>query len=124
MKTLAWFIRHPWQATVSWRGRGWRERISILTVMQRLDSHLSFRYGRGLFSDFALELQSQVAPGQRAPTYLPEANAAARVFAQTSQGTPLNVLLESVGNLSITALAERCMSLIPEKPSAQNHELY
>ena len=77
MKTLAWFIRHPWQATVSWRGRGWRERISILTV-----------------------------------------------FAQTSQGTPLNVLLESVGNLSITALAERCMSHIPEKSSAQNHELY
>lgn len=103
LKTVAQFVRHPLQATVSWRGRDWRQRISILTVMQRLDSHLSFRYGRGLFSGFTLELQSELGEEKPVPTYLAEANAAARAFAQHSQGTPLNVLLESLGNLSITA---------------------
>jgi cholesterol oxidase len=46
---------------------------------------------------------SQVVDGQRAPTYLPEANEAARAFAAASGGTPLNMLPESVANLAITA---------------------
>ena len=49
------------------------------------------------------DLQSEIAEGERAPAYIPEANAAAREFAKVSGGEPLNVLLESVGNLSITA---------------------
>lgn len=46
---------------------------------------------------------SRVSKGGRAPSYLPQANAAARAFAKASGGTPLNTLMESVGNLSVTA---------------------
>lgn len=48
-------------------------------------------------------LQSQIIPGKRAPTYLPVANDAARTFARLSEGEPLNVLLESLTDLSFTA---------------------
>jgi cholesterol oxidase len=34
---------------------------------------------------------------------LPQANAAARAFADVSGGTPLNMLMETVGNQSVTA---------------------
>ena len=166
LRTLAMFIFQPGRSTVSWRARNWHRRISALTVMQNLDNRVAFRYGRGLLSLFRKGLQSVSVPGRSAPTYLPEANQAARRYAQAAQGIPLNTIFESLFNISttahilggcqigadpqqgvidsnhqvfgypglyvvdgsaipanvgvnpsltITALAERCMSLIPEK---------
>jgi cholesterol oxidase len=48
-------------------------------------------------------LCSAKVKGKSAPTYLPVANQAARVYAQVSRGQALNVLQESVANLSTTA---------------------
>ncbi len=103
LKTLGAFARHPLRATASWRARNWYRRISVLTVMQHLDNQLTLRYGRSWYTLFRQGLQSKLVPGKESPTYIPEANATARAFAAHTGGLPLNVLLESVGNLSITA---------------------
>lgn len=103
LKTLAQFLRHPWQATAAWRGRRWHRRINVLSVMQNLDNRMALRYGRSLFSAFRRDLQSQPADGRRAPAYIAAANRAARAYARRAGGQPLNVWLESIGNLSVTA---------------------
>jgi cholesterol oxidase len=103
LKSLAAFLRHPLHSTLSWRTRNWHRRISVLTVMQHLDNQIVFRYRRGGLTLGRRGLQSQIIPGKRAPTYLPVANDAARTFAHLSGGEPLNVLLESLIDLSFTA---------------------
>jgi len=74
--TIGAYLRHPIRSTLSWRTRNWYKRVSVLTVMQFLDNRLSFRYGRSPVSFFLKRLQSQVEPGKRAPSYIPEANQA------------------------------------------------
>ena len=108
--------RDPAITTVSWRWRNWYKRVTILTVMQYLDSHLSFCYGRGPVSFFRKRLQSLVAPGKRAPAYIPHTNEAPRAIAEHTGGDPMNVILESITNLSITAhiLGGCHMGLSPE----------
>jgi cholesterol oxidase len=103
LKTLAMMIRHPLRATASWRARQWNRRVSILTVMQHLDNQVAFRYGRGPYTFFRKGLLSTDVPGKRAPSYLPVANRAARLFAEQTGGTPQNVWLESLLGMSITA---------------------
>lgn len=103
LRTLGQLASRPWQASASLRRRQWTRDVSILTVMQHHDNRVAFRYGRSPFTGFRRGLYSAVVDGQRAPTYLPEANAAARAFAAASNGRALNVLFESVGNLSVTA---------------------
>jgi cholesterol oxidase len=71
--------------------------------MQHLDNQLGFEYGRSLSSLFRRSLKSVKVPGKEAPTYLPAANNAARILALKTGGTPLNVLMESVLNISTTA---------------------
>jgi cholesterol oxidase len=71
--------------------------------MQHLDNQLAFKYGRSLFSPFRRSLKSVKVPGKEAPTYLPVANNAARILARQIEGVPLNVLMESMLNLSTTA---------------------
>lgn len=103
LKAVAAFVRHPLRATASWRARNWHQRISVLTVMQNLDNQVAFRYGRSAYSLFGKALQSKPVPGKGAPSYLREANDAARAFAAQAGGTPLNVLHESVLGMSVTA---------------------
>lgn len=103
LKVLLRMLLHPLEATRSLRTRDWFKRISVLTVMQHAENELAFGYGRTLFRGGRHGLKSRVSVGARAPSYLPQANAAARAFAKVSKGTPLNILLESVGNLSVTA---------------------
>jgi cholesterol oxidase len=102
-KTILAFLLHPLRSTASWRARNWHRREIVLTVMQSQDNRLSFRYGRGLFSLFGKSLQSKTNSGKRAPTFLPEANQAARACAQQVDGIPQNTLLESLLNMSTTA---------------------
>ncbi len=103
LKLLGLFVRHPLRSTQSWRARDWYRRISVLTVMQHMDNHLSFSYKRGPFSLFRWRLRPGTVSAKAAPTYLPVANDAARIFARHAKGEPLNVLLESLANLSVTA---------------------
>lgn len=103
LKRLAEFIRHLLQATASWRTKHWHRKINVLTVMQDIDNQVSFHYGYDVLSLWRKRLVSNQVPGKRAPTYLPEANRAARVFAQQAEATPLNVLFESLFGMSTTA---------------------
>ncbi len=99
LKALAQFILHPIASTVSLRtGSSWTKRATLLTVMQNADNQLAFTWG-----GFPAGLRSATASGKRAPSYIPEANEASRAFAKASNGIPMNSLLESVLNISVTA---------------------
>lgn len=127
LKTLLRFLIAPLASTRSFRARHWYKRISVLTVMQQADNEIAFSYGRTLFRGFRHGLVSRVSKGGRAPSYLPQANAAARAFAEASGGTPLNTLMESVGNLSVTAhlLGGAVMASGPEAGVVDaNHEVF
>ncbi len=104
LKTLLAFLIHPLQATASLRVlRDWHKRITLISTMQSLDNDMDFHWARGLLSGFRQGLQSATPSGKKAPTYIPEANAAARTFARISGGIPHNALLESLLNMSVTA---------------------
>jgi cholesterol oxidase len=99
LKTLLQFIIHPLEATSSLRVfKDWHKRITLISTMQNKDNQIAFTWGRGLKG-----LQSATPSGKRAPTYIPEANEAARTYAKVSGGTPHNALLESALNMSVTA---------------------
>jgi cholesterol oxidase len=102
-KTLQVFATHPVQATFSWRARNWHKRVSVLSIMQHQDNQIRLSYGRSPFTLFKKGLRSHKVAGKSAPTYLPVANQAARVFAEKTDGQALNVLQESLANLSTTA---------------------
>ena len=104
LKTAWQFLRHPGNSTASYRvGKEWHKRITLLSIMQNLDNKMAFTWGRSLFSGYQKGLQSVAPGGRSAPTYIPEANQAARVYAQVSNGIPHNSLIESVLNMSVTA---------------------
>jgi cholesterol oxidase len=71
--------------------------------MQSLDSRISFRRGRRLLWPFKPLLHSRAGAAGGAPAYIPEANEAARKLAEHIGGTPHNTILESIGNVSVTA---------------------
>ncbi|MCC1495876.1 FAD-dependent oxidoreductase [Alcanivorax sp. 1008] len=103
LKTLAALILKPAQGLFTWFSRGWYRRMTYLTVMQQADNELCFDYGRTLFRGGRRGLKSRLSKGGRSPSYLPQANAAARHFAAASNGIPQNMVAESVGNMSVTA---------------------
>ncbi|MCK4725206.1 MAG: hypothetical protein KAT29_05375, partial [Anaerolineales bacterium] len=104
MKTLGQFLVSPRRATASMRVRkDWHKRITILVTMQTLDNEMSLTWGRDLFTGYRPGLRSRRVKGAQAPTYIQEANQAARIFAELSSGTAYNSLIESVLNMSVTA---------------------
>lgn len=103
LRTLLATLLRPMRLVGLLRMHDWYRRVTVLTVMQHVDNTLRFRMGRGRFGLGRPRLQSVVEGGQRPPSYLPEANRAARVLAEQNGGEPFNQLPESIGNRSITA---------------------
>jgi cholesterol oxidase len=103
LRTLWAMLTAPWRSSASLRAKRWHERMTVFTVMQNNDSALTFSWGRSLLTGFRRGLKSAQSAGAKAPTYLPEANAAARAYAEITGGTPLNVMTESIFGLSTTA---------------------
>ena len=102
--TLWQIARHPRQSTEAMRAGGdWHKRITLLTVMQNLDNEMAFTWGRGFYSGYRPGLQSAVPSGESSPTYIREANEAARAYAAAADGVPTNALPESALNMSVTA---------------------
>ena len=127
MRTVFRLVASPAESSRSFRARNWHKRVSVLTVMQQADNEIAFSYGRTLFRGFRYGLISRLAKGERSPSFLPQANAAARAFAEASGGTPLNTLMESVGNLSVTAhiLGGAVMAASPDDGVVDvNHEVF
>ncbi|TNC80648.1 MAG: hypothetical protein C9356_13095 [Oleiphilus sp.] len=103
VRVLGRFIRHLLASSVAWRAKDWGKRATVLTVMQVVDNALKMRWRRLWWAPWRKGLVSQVSKSERSPTYLAKANQAARELAKVSHGTPLNILGESVANLSLTA---------------------
>ncbi len=103
LATLTAALRHPIAATASLRAQNWHRRITLLTVMQQADNYLAFGYRRSRIPPFKRDLATAPADGRAIPAYLPIANAAARAYAEQSNGIPHNSLLESMLNMSVTA---------------------
>jgi cholesterol oxidase len=101
--TAAAIARHPLRWLRVAGTRGFERRLTALTVMQDVDSELSFELGRSPLRPWRKVLRSRAVPGKRAPSYLPVANEAARAFARVSGGEPYNLLVESAGGRSFTA---------------------
>ncbi len=102
-KVLGYFLFQPLKASFSWRAKNWYKRVTVLTVMQQADNQLRFIYGRSLLSASKFALKTQIASGERSPSFIPLANRAAQTFAKLSHGVAQNNLAESLGNLSVTA---------------------
>lgn len=102
IKTLWRLLRHPLDALLPLRtGKRFAQRTTLLTVMQAADNELAFalapRWRGG-------GLRSVVPQGQtRAPAFIPEANVLGETFAQVSGGLAGNSVLETLGNVSMTA---------------------
>jgi len=103
MRAVVAIVTRPGRSLRSWFAKNWHRRVVPLTVMQSLDSQIAFRFRRTLLWPFKRRLVSDVAPGEEVPSYIPEANEAARKLAEQIGGTAHNTLLESVGNASVTA---------------------
>jgi cholesterol oxidase len=103
LKTLGTFLRHPLRSTASLRASDWHKRITLISTMQNLDNQMSFTWGRSLFTGLKTGLCSQQAAEKRPPTYIAEANRAARAFAEVSGGIPHNSFIENLLNMSVTA---------------------
>lgn len=116
LQTLKHLIFHPFLSTKSWWVSEWYKKVSVLTVMQQADNELRFKYGRTIFRGGRRALISEVSKGERSPSYLPQANAAAQAFAKVSNGIAQNILPESLANLSVTAhlLGGAVMAETPE----------
>lgn len=102
-KVVGTLLRRPWHWLGHWFTADWYLRISVLTVMQQADNQLAFGYRRRAWRLGAFALESRLSVGAASPTYLPQANRAARAFAEASGGEALNVLPESLGNRAVTA---------------------
>jgi cholesterol oxidase len=103
LRTIWQYVKQPIESTRVYFSRNWYKRTTYLTVMQHADNELNFGYGRTFLRGFRHGLKSRLGKGGRTPSFLPQANAAARAFAEVSNGTPQNMVVESLGNLSVTA---------------------
>jgi cholesterol oxidase len=102
LKWIAAMLRHPLQtARILWPGK-WSRRTIILLVMQSLDTAMSFRAKRRLLGR-GVRLRTEQDPERPNPTFLPEAEAAARWFADQTGGIPQSGVTESTLNIPTTA---------------------
>jgi len=102
--SLGKMLLNPLRVLKNWFARNWHRRITVLTVMQNLDNRLAFGFPRTLGTFFlGRRLKTRRVPGMEAPTNLPVANRAATVLAEVTDGTAVNILSESILNMSTTA---------------------
>jgi cholesterol oxidase len=126
-ETLARMIRHPVRFLRTVTAANFEGRLTALTVMQDVDSELGFEYGRSPLRPWRKVLRSKAVPGREAASYIPVANEAAREFAASSGGTPLNLMVESIGGRSFTAhiLGGAVIADSPEEGVIDaNHEVH
>ena len=90
-----------WNRLRSLLARNWSRRVTTLTVMQDDDSGVSLRLKRGWLGT---RLQSGApANGRMAPSYLPMANEATRIYAKVSGGIAMSSVQEALTGKAMTA---------------------
>lgn len=80
---------------------GWARQALILLVMQTLDNHLSLSWGRRWYAPWRKTLVSR-SP-RKLPTFIPEANQAARAIAEKMGGVPQGSITEVFLDRPLTA---------------------
>lgn len=128
-KSVSRFLSHPARSTASMRtGRDWADRTTVLLVMKPDDSQLSMSYRRSAWKLGGWVLQSHVPKGgRRPPAYLEQAQTVIQTYASVSGGIAGNTLLESIGNMSVTAhvLGGAVMASTPEHGVIdERHEVF
>lgn len=109
LRFLGQVARHPLAFGRSLSVRRWSERTIILLVMQSHDNALRLRLRRG-------RLASSRGSGEPSPTYIPQANEAARLTAEEISGRPGSSLNEVLLDVPTTAhiLGGACIGASPE----------
>ncbi len=93
-------LRHPFHTLRLLRPWGWARECVVLLCMQALDGQIQMRWQRPWFWPFRKFLVSR---GQKIPTYIPQANEFARIFAQVAGGTAMSMLPEILFDIPGTA---------------------
>jgi cholesterol oxidase len=93
-------IAHPIRTFRIMQPFGWARESVILLCMQALDGHIDMRWERSIFWPFRKFLVSR---GDKIPTFIPQANQFAELFARIAGGTPMSMLPEILFNIPGTA---------------------
>ena len=102
LKWLGACLRHPLDFLRTLKLWGWAKRTMILLVMQVLSNSLRISYNRSWWRPWKRVLKSH-APNGGIPTYLPEANHAAREISKEANAIPCTAISEVVLNRPLTA---------------------
>jgi cholesterol oxidase len=104
LRTLLALFTRPRDSLTHLFARHYTRRLTALTVMQDDDSSLDFTLARPWWAPWRRRLASRPPrAGRRAPSYLPIANRATRIFAELSGGIPLSGAPEVLGDRAMTA---------------------
>ncbi|MCA9522341.1 MAG: GMC family oxidoreductase [Myxococcales bacterium] len=103
LSAVARVLRSPIEASRVWRMKEWHRYVTPLTVMQDRDNQLRFTWRRSLLPPFQRGLRTETVQGREAPSYIYEANHAARALADVSGGFASNSAADSLLGASTTA---------------------
>lgn len=102
LRYLLTCIRHPLEFLRNAIPFGWAKRSIILLVMQTLDNQMELFLKRKWYFPFKATLGSR-RPTSTVPSYIPQANEAARAIAKKINGVPKSAITEVLFNAPITA---------------------
>lgn len=114
VRFIAQTLRHPVAFGRSLSVRRWSERTVILLVMQSADNSLNMKWKPGRRGK--LKMTTEQGEGEPNPTYIPEANEAARIAADIMGGQPGSAINEVLLDVPTTAhiLGGACIGETPE----------
>ena len=97
---FAALLRHPVKTLRLIQPFGFARESVILLCMQAVENHIEMQWRRPWFWPFRKFL---VSSGQKVPTYIPQANAFAKTFAQITGGTAMSMMPEILFDVPGTA---------------------
>jgi cholesterol oxidase len=115
LRLMGNIVRQPVQFLHSLNPFGWAKRTAIILVMQPLDNHLRLRLKKGLTGKYKID--TELAPGQEVPSYMPQANHITKKLAEKMHGYPQSGVVEVLANTCTTAhiLGGAIMGRTPEE---------
>ncbi|QDG50498.1 GMC family oxidoreductase [Persicimonas caeni] len=114
----AGFLRQPWRWTKALLTSDWARRTQILLYMRTLESTLSFRLGRSVYTGFRKGLVSKLDDPDKAPAaFMEEATELAERWAEKVGGVAMGLLTETLMGTPSTAhiLGGACMGATAEE---------
>jgi cholesterol oxidase len=95
-------LRNPIEALKSFYPFGWARKTMILLVMQTFDNQMAFAYKRNRLRPWKRHLAS-AGVNSTIPTFIPQANQAARAIAKKINGVAKSAMPEVLFNMPMTA---------------------